>query len=207
MDDIEARVLGWLKAGDDAAEDIVDLPWSVKEIQPNTYVAEHPRMPFSLLVVFSEGFIHLLVPLGLETFSMTNDDKLKIYHTLLRLNDQVNMMKFTLSGMNDDVYLRVDLDKKTLGKEEFNDALTALLIGLLSSVSALGLEEAFAQEIFDRIVSMVVDRVDKGASREELMKFLTVKVGMTVEDAKNLLDEVFAAKRSLGGHEKDVGYF
>ncbi|NJE30106.1 DNA-binding protein [Thermococcus sp. 18S1] len=207
MDDMEARVLGWLKAGDDTAEDIVDLPWSVKEIQPNTYVAEHPRMPFSLLVVFSEGFIHLLVPLGLETFSMTNDDKLKIYHTLLRLNDQVNMMKFTLSGMNDDVYLRVDLDKKTLGKEEFNDALTALLIGLLSSVSALGLEEAFAQEIFDRIVGMVVDRVDKGASREELMKFLTVKVGMTVEDAKNLLDEVFAAKRSLEGHEKDVGYF
>ncbi|WP_148883134.1 DNA-binding protein [Thermococcus aciditolerans] len=207
MDNIEARVLGWLKAGDDTAEDIVDLPWSVKEIQPNTYVAEHPRMPFSLLVVFSEGFIHLLVPLGLETFSMTNDDKLRIYHTLLRLNDQVNMMKFTLSGMNDDVYLRVDLDRKTLGKEEFNDALTALLIGLLSSVSALGLEEAFAREIFDRIVGMVVDRVDKGASREELMKFLTVKVGMTVEDAKNLLDEVFVAKRSLEGHEKDVGYF
>ncbi|NJE01990.1 DNA-binding protein [Thermococcus sp. JdF3] len=207
MDDIEVRVLGWLKAGDDTAEDIVDLPWSVKAIQPNTYVAEHPRMPFSLLVVFSEGFIHLLVPLGLETFSMANEDRLKVYHTLLRLNDQVNMMKFTLSGMNDDVYLRVDLDKKTLGKEEFNDALTALLIGLLSAVSALGLEEAFAREIFDRIVGMVVDRVDKGASREELMKFLTVKVGMSVEDARNLLDEVFAAKRSVDGREKDVGYF
>jgi hypothetical protein len=71
----------------------------------------------------------------------------------------------------------------------------------------LGLEEAFAREIFDRIVGMVVDRVQKGASREELMKFLTVKVGMSVEDARNLLDEVFAAKRSVDGREKDVGYF
>ncbi|CAD5245307.1 DNA-binding protein [Thermococcus camini] len=207
MDDVEVQVLEWLREGDDTAQDIVDLPWSVREAQPGTYLAEHPRMPFSLLVIFSEGFVHLLVPMGLETFSMSNDEKLRIYHTLLRLNDQVHLMKFTLSGMNDDVYLRVDLDKKTLGKEEFNDALTALLIGLLSSVSALGLEEAFAREIFDRIVGMVLDRVDRGASREELMKFLTVKVGMTVEDAKNLLDEVFAAKRSLEGHEKDVGYF
>ena len=207
MDDIDARVLWWLEAGDDTAEDLVDLPWSVREIRPNTYVAEHPRMPFSFLVVFSEGFVHLLVPLGLETFSMPNEDKLKIYHTLLRLNDQVNMMKFTLSEMNDDVYLRVDLDKKTLGKDEFNDALTSLLMGLLASVSALGLEEAFAREIFDRIVGMVVDRMEKGASRAELMRFLTVKVGMVAEDAKNLLDEVFAAKRSLESRDGDVGYF
>ncbi len=207
MDEIETKVLEWLRNGNDTAQDIVDLPWSVKEVQPNTYVAEHPRMPFSLMVMFSEGFIHLIVPLGLETFSMTKEDKLRVYHTLLRLNDQVHMMKFTLAGMNDDVYLRVDLDKKTLGKDEFNDALTALLIGLLSSVSALGLEEAFAQEVFDRIVGMVVERMQKGASREELMRFLTVKVGMPVEDAKTLLDQVFEAKRSMGGEEPDVGYF
>ncbi|ASJ06191.1 DNA-binding protein [Thermococcus pacificus] len=207
MDDVEAKVLEWLKNGNDTAQDIVDLPWALQEVQPNTYLAEHPRMPFSLMVVFSEGFVHLIVPLGLDTFSMSNNEKLKVYHTLLRLNDQVNMMKFTLSGMNDEVYLRVDLDKKTLGKEEFNDALTALLIGLLSSVSALGLEEAFEQEVFDRIVGMVVERMQNGASREELMRFLTIKVGMSVEDATALLEEVFKAKRSMEGSGDDVGYF
>jgi len=208
MDEVESNVLGWLTAGKDDAQDIVDLPWSIQQLQPGTYVAEHPRMPFSLMVVFSEDFVHLVVPLGLETFSMSSENRLKVYHTLLRLNDQVHMMKFTLSGMNDDVYLRVDLDKKTLGKEEFNDALTALLIGLLSAVSALGLEEEFTQEVFDRIVGMVLERMQKGASREELMKFLTVKVGMTAEDAKALLDQVFEAKRSMErGDEGDVGYF
>ena len=207
MGDIETQVLEWLKAGNDTAEDIVDLPWSIRRIGSGMYAAEHPRMPFSLLVTFSEDFIHLLVPLGLETFPMTKDEKLRVYHTLLRLNDQVNLMKFTLSGMDDDVYLRVDLDKKTLGKAEFNDALTALLIGLMSAVSALGLEEAFAKELFDRIVGMVLERVERGASRDELMKFLTVKVGMSVEDAKNLLDEVFAAKKEVEEQGKDVGYF
>ncbi|AFL95258.1 hypothetical protein CL1_1055 [Thermococcus cleftensis] len=207
MDDIEVQVLEWLREGDDTAQDIVDLPWSVREVQPGTYLAEHPRMPFSLLVVFSEGFVHLLVPMGLETFSMSNNEKLRVYHTLLRLNDQVNLMKFTLSGMDDDVYLRVDLDKKTLGKDEFNDALTALLIGLMSAVSAMGLEEAFEREIFDRIVGMVLERVERGASRDELMRFLTVKVGMSVEDAKNLLNEVFAAKKEIDGQGEDVGYF
>ena len=207
MDNIEDRVLEWLKSGNDTARDIVDLPWTIQEVQPNTYLAEHPRMPFSLLVTFSEGFVHLVVPLGLETFPLRNDEKLKVYHALLELNDRVHMMKFTLSGMNDEVYLRVDLDKNTLGKEEFNDALTALLIGLLSSVSALGLEEAFEQEVFNRIVGMVLERMQKGASEEELLSFLTVKVGMSAEDAKSLIDQVFEAKRSLEGEEGDVGYF
>ena len=109
--------------------------------------------------------------------------------------------------MNDDVYLRVDLDKSTLGKEEFNNALTALLICLLSAVSALGLEEEFEGEIFDRIVGMVVERMQKGASREELMRrFLTVKVGMSEKDASALLGQILQAMNSQDSGE-NVGYF
>lgn len=206
MPDVERLVLEWLREGTDTAEDIVDLPWTLKELQPGAYVAEHPRMPFSVLVTFSDEFVHLLVPLGLETFSMSKDDKLKVYHALLRLNDQVNLMKFTLAGMDDEVYLRVDLDKKTLGKEEFNDALTSLLIGLLSAISALGLEQAFQQEVFDRIVAMVLERLQKGATREELMRFLTVKVGMPEKDAKDLLDQIFKVKKEVEEQERDIGY-
>ncbi len=206
MDDVESKVIEWLKSGTDSAKDIVDLPWTLRELRPRTYLAEHPRMPFSLMVVFSEDFVHLLVPLGLETLSMSTEERLKVYHTLLRLNDGVNMMKFTLSGMNDDVYLRVDLDKSTLGKEEFNNALTALLIGLMSAVSELGLEESFAQEVFDRIVGMVVERMQKGASREELMRFLTVKVGMSEKDASALLGQILQAMNSQDSGE-NVGYF
>ncbi|NJE85439.1 DNA-binding protein [Thermococcus sp. CX2] len=194
MEDIENQVLSWLKEGDDAAKDIVDLPWSITNVGQGVYMAEHPRMPFTLLVMFSEGFVHLIVPLRLETLAMTKDERLKVYHTLLLLNDRVNLMKFTLSGMNDEVYLRVDLDKKSLGKEEFNDALAALLIGLQEAVTVLGIEEAFAQEVFDRIVWMVYERIQKGATKEELLRFLVAKVGMPESDAKKLLNEILAAQ-------------
>lgn len=203
VEDIENQVLSWLRDGDDNAKDIVDLPWVIKNVGQNAYVAEHPRMPFGLIVMFSNDFVHLIVPLRLETISMTKDERLKIYHTLLLLNDRVNLMKFTLSGMNDEIYLRVDLDKKSLGKAEFNDALTSLLVGLQSAVEALGLEEAFARDVFDRIVWMIFERLQKGATREELLRFLVVKVGMPEADAKRLLKEIFEAQEEANSREQD----
>ncbi|WP_297550344.1 DNA-binding protein [Thermococcus sp.] len=194
------KVLEWLRSGNDDANDIVDLPWTVKQLEPNLYMAEHPRMPFTLLVSFGDGFIRLLAPMGLETFSMTKDEKLKVYHALLKLNAEINLMKFILMGMNDDVYLAVDLDSSTLGKKEFNDALSALLFGLLSAVSALGLESEFENLLRERVLAMVYERLRKGASREELLEFLVSKVGMPRKEALALLSEVLP-------EEDERGYF
>jgi len=197
--EVKEVVLEWLRSGNDDANDIVDLPWEVKEAGPNLYVAEHPRMPFTLLLSFGEGFIRLLAPMGLETFSMTKDEKLKVYHALLKLNADVNLMKFLLMGMNDDVYLAVDLDASSLGKEEFNDALSALLVGLSSAVSELNLEEEFAALLRERLLAMVYERLRKGASREELLNFLVSRAGMPKKEALALLSEVL-------GEEPDRGY-
>ena len=197
--ELREQVLEWLRSGRDDAEDIVDLPWEIKTIEPGLYAAEHPKMPFTLLLSFGEGFLRLLVPLGLETFSLAKDEKLKVYHTLLKLNAEVNLMKFLLVGMNDDVYLAVDLDLKSLSKEEFNDALSSLLFGLLSAVSALGLEEEFQASLMERVVSMIYERLQRGATRKQLLEFLTARVGMEREEAERLLDQVIGAE--------DVGYF
>ena len=207
MDKLEDEVLTWLRSGRDDAKDIVDLPWNVREIEPHKYLAEHPRMPFQLLLIFTEDFVRLLVPFGLETISLETADRMKVYRILLKLNDQINLMKFVLSGMNDDVYLRVDLDRKTLGKAEFNDALTALFIGMLTAVSALGLEEEFQRELFDRLVAMILERLQKGATRSELEEFLVRKVGMPKPDAESLLDQIFAAKKSEEESSGDIAYF
>ena len=207
MENLEGDILTWLTSGRDDAEDIVDLPWNVREIEPHKYLAEHPRMPFQLLLIFTDDFVRLLVPFGLETISLETADRMKVYRILLKLNDQINLMKFVLSGINDDVYLRVDLDKKTLGKAEFNDALTALFIGMLTAVSALGLEEEFRRELFDRVVAMVIERLQKGATRSELEEFLVRKVGMPKPDAEKLLDQIFAAKKSVEESSRDIAYF
>ncbi|WP_297500174.1 DNA-binding protein [Thermococcus sp.] len=194
------QVLGWLRAGRDDAEDIVDLPWDVRELENGLYLASHPKMPFDLLVSFDDTFVHLAVPLGLETYPLNNEDKVKVYHTLLRLNGGINLMKFSLEGMNDEVYLLADLDLKSLSKDEFNDALTALLFGLLTAVSTLGLEEEFKQSLMERVVAMVYERIRQGKKREELLDFLVSRVGMEKKDAEALLNEL------TGGTDSNVGY-
>jgi len=207
VEDIEETILGWLKEGDDGAKDIVDLPWVVNPVRDHVYLAEHPRLPFTLLLVFSDEFVQLVVPLGLETLSMNTEDRLRVYHALLKLSDGINLLKYTLSGMNDEVTLRVDLDKKTLGKAEFNDALTVLLVGLQAAVTNLGLEEEFSNEIFERLVGMVVSRLEKGATKEELMQFLVQKVGMPEKDARELLAMILKAHKEASSKAQDVGYF
>ncbi|NJE01989.1 DNA-binding protein [Thermococcus sp. JdF3] len=202
MDDIETQILEWLRTGREDAADIVDLPWDVKAVDESVYVAEHPKMPFTLVVMFSDGFVHLVIPTSLETYGMNDEDRLYVYHTLLELNDRIYMMKFSLGRPNDVVNIRVDLDKKTLGKEEFNDALTALAIGLLSGVEALGLEEEFVERVFDRILYMLLERVEKGYTYEQLMEFLTVKVGLDEAEARGLLDSVLEVTREKSGPEE-----
>ncbi|AHF81208.1 hypothetical protein [Thermococcus paralvinellae] len=204
--EVEEQVVQWLKDGRDDAQDIVDLPWIVKKQSEHFYIAEHPKMPFILNILFSEGFVHLMVPFGVETIVLPLEERLKIYHTMLVLNDRINLLKFTLSGINDEVVLRVDLDKKTLGKAEFNDALVALLIGMNELVKALGLEEDFAKAVFERVVLMILERLESGATREELIKFLIVKVGMPKEEAEKFIDDILKSQ-GLSKESADVGYF
>jgi len=192
---LKENVLEWLKAGSDDATDIVDLPWSIKEIKENYYVAEHPKMPFLLNVVFSDNFVYLIISTGIETASLESQERLKMYRILLLLNEKINLLKFTLSGMNEEIVIRVDLDRKSLGKGEFNDALTALLIGLNEMVSALNIEKEFQEAVFERIALMVLDRLSKGASNEDILLFLVKKVGLSREDAKALLDEILKSQK------------
>ncbi len=193
MDAVEANVLQWLTSGEEGAADIVDLPWSVEEIDMGVYMAEHPSVPMKLMVKFTEGFVHLIVPTTIYTGAMTEEEKLAIYQALLELNEVIYMMKFTIAGPEGQIRLRIDLDKETLGKEEFNDALTTLVIGVFAGVSALGIEKEFLDKIMARIVEMLVDRIEKGASDEELTEFLKERVGMDEISAKVLLDAVLAS--------------
>ncbi|MDK2854269.1 MAG: hypothetical protein PWQ92_1163 [Thermococcaceae archaeon] len=196
------EVLKWLEEGHDNARDIVDLPWKVTKTAENFYVAEHPKIPFVLNIVITDEFVHLIVPLGLETVALELPERLKVYHTLLVLSDKLNLIKFCITGMNEEITLRVDLDRKTLGKEEFNDALTSLLIGLNQVVTALGLEEEFARAVFERLALVVLERLEKGAKKEDILNFLVIKVGMDPKDAKEFLETIIKGKSP----KDDVGY-
>ncbi|WP_297477240.1 DNA-binding protein [Thermococcus sp.] len=190
MVDIREQVIEWLKSGREDAADIVNLPWEVKQVEENLYIAEHPKMPFTLILRFTPDFVILEAPTTLETAELPEETKVALYDTLLELNNAVYMMKFTLIEPNKTVATRADLSLSALGKDEFNDALTAMTVGLLAGVMAIGVEEEFMKNVLARIIETLREKIRKGYTYEQLMEFLTERVGISAADAKQVLDEV-----------------
>jgi len=185
LDDIEK----WLKEGTEDAQDLVDLPWNV-EREDNTLVAQHPKIPFILNVIEDENFIRLRVYTGIETAIEELKERLKIIRALMILNGGVDYLKFALEGINEEVVLQVDLGKKYFNKDIFEDSIASILTGMYMMVKALDIEEEFRDELFARLVGLVKERLSEGASRDDLINFLTKRVGLNKKDAEQVVDEI-----------------
>lgn len=184
----------WLREGSDDSEDLVDLPWNVEEREEEGIyyiMAEHPKVPFPLLIVVNGHFVHIFLDTAFDTDSFELAKRLKIYKSLLHLNNETNMMKFTLLGDGETITIRLDLDLVSFNKQVFDDALTALLTGLYMMVDRLELRSEFQELVFDRIIKMVMERIEKGLSREEVKGFLVKRVGINEDDAEKMVEEIF----------------
>ncbi len=179
----------WLKKGRDDAEDLVDLPWNVKN-ENGVLIGEHPKIPFILYVKEDDKFVRLRVYTGINTALLNQEERLEITRALMLLNGDVDLLKYTLEGLDESVVLRIDLDKASFTKKVFEDALTSILAGLYLMVRTLHLEEEFSQQLMDRVVGMVKDRLESGATRDNLVKFLIEKVGLKKDNAEEIIDEV-----------------
>ncbi len=196
-----SQIAQWLKEGRDDAEDLVDLPWKV-EIEDGTLEAQHPKIPFILYVREDENFIRLRVYTGIETALWNQEERLNITRTLLILNANVDLLKYVLEGLNEEVVLRIDLDKSSFKKKVFEDALVALLTGLYLMVRALKMEEEFSQQLLERVIGMVRERMEAGATRTDIINFLTQTVGLKRNEAEEIVDEIMKSikKEDLKGY-------
>ena len=196
-----SQIAQWLKEGRDDAEDLVDLPWKV-EIEDGVLEAQHPKIPFILYVREDENFIRLRVYTGIETALWNQEERLNITRTLLILNANVDLLKYVLEGLNEEVVLRIDLDKSSFEKKVFEDALVALLTGLYLMVRALKMEEEFSQQLLERVIGMVRERMEAGATRMDIINFLTQTVGLNKNEAEEIVDEIMKSikKDDLKGY-------
>lgn len=187
------KIETWLEEGRDSSRDLVGLPWEVKEEKmgdTTIIVAQHPKVAFPIFVKIGGGFISLFIDLGIETDAMDVKERMKIYKTLLKINGQLNLFKAALGGEEENVISMVDLDMTSLSKEEFNDALTALLIGSHTVITALGYSEEFQKALMERLLGMISERLGRGESMEEIKDFLMKRVGMGEEEANELLEGI-----------------
>ncbi|MGC9138151.1 MAG: DNA-binding protein [Thermoplasmata archaeon] len=193
MVDIKKEIEGWLTSGTDTKEDVLDLVWTIKE-EDNLIIAEHPKIPFVLYIRIGDRFVRLIVSTGMDTALLDPQQRLDIYRKLLILNDRIDLVKFVISGVDEEIILKVDLDKSTLVKDEFRDAITGIVASLYMMVKEFQLEEEFNRRVTERIISMVQEKMNEGATTADLLAFLTKKVGLDNNTAQRIIDEITKKK-------------
>ena len=193
----QQEVLGWLSGGDEKAGNLVDVPWKIQQFQKYA-ILENDKVPFSVYLIFETGIMRIFLKTGIETAVLESQERLSIYRTLLLLNRQLDLVKFMLDGMNEEVVSRVDLELDALSKNELNVGLSTLLSSLYLMVKALKLEDEFQAGVVDRMVLMVKDMLRQGKSTDEIKEYLTEKMGLTADQAQSVIDQI------VGSQEKKM---
>jgi len=190
-EEVLKQISAWLQQGDINAENLVDFPWEVNR-EEKSLKAIYPRFPIEINITCEEsiGFIRLSTTLDAETFTLSKDDKLLIYYKFLRRNN-APLVKYALKGDEAFPVLMVDLSIKTLGKEEFNDALALLLGAVNDVINLLGLEEYFKEKMFTTLLSLVAKHVEEGWGRDKIYDYLTSYVGLSKEEAREIVSSMF----------------
>ncbi|MEM0157322.1 MAG: hypothetical protein QXN26_04570 [Thermoplasmataceae archaeon] len=191
----KGQVIKWLAGGDETSTNLVDIPWKVRDLD-KFLVLESDKVPFSLFLSFEEKIVKIFFRTGIETAVLENQPRLAIYRTLLLLNRQIDLVKFMLDGMNEEVVSRVDLELEGLSKMELNEGLNTLLSSIYLMIRALKLEEQFQAEVTQRMVMMVQDMINQGKSRDDIENYLVAKVGLNKEDAEILLNKLIGQTES-----------
>jgi len=153
----EGEILSWLETikdwfsgVDEESDMIIDERWKIHELDGNsTHLAvSNENLPFEIGVYVNRDFTNINLYTNLETASWDVKDQRDIYHDLLIQNKKGLFVKYYLSGENDTVALRTELNLEYLNKREFNDALQAVIVGSMWLMKKMGmLDEKSCEEI------------------------------------------------------------
>lgn len=201
----------WLKEGHDDAENLLDYPWDVVVnkleggIEREVIVASHPKIPFNIEVVVSKHFTNLVINPLVPTDAIDAEERMRLYKKLLHLNTDLNLMKSGLVGYDDQPVIQVDLDLGAMSKQEFNDALTLLIVGAQNLIMLLGLQEKVQEFMLQRFKQMVALKLAEGEEESDILDFLTTRGGLEEDMAKEIFNhvmELVKANGDSGGEEE-----
>lgn len=182
-------ILKWFRE-EKKTDMLIDKKWTVQEAEDGKAIfATMDELPFGIGVVFIDSFAELVLYTNVETATMSKDERLDIYRKLLILNDENHMVKATLTGRNDEIALRTDLDLKSLSRSEFNDALVSIVVGAVALQDVLGIKGEDEEEEAERIMEFVLNALQT-KSRDEVVEMLVDKTGMKKEDAEKIVEKI-----------------
>ena len=189
MSTTKDEVIKWLEGKDDLTGNLVDIPWKIQDLG-KYLVLENEKIPFSIYLAFEDTVLRIFLRTGIETAVIDIQERLGIYRTLLLLNRQLDLVKFMLDGMNEEVISRVDLEMVSMNKEELNVGLNTLLSSLYLMVRALKLEKEFQEKVSERMMLMIQEMINQGKSREDIKTFLVTRIGMSKDDSEKIINQL-----------------
>jgi hypothetical protein len=184
----------WLEQGEEGAEKLLEYPWDVevKQIEGDTpkdlIIASHPKIPFNIEVVVGTHFANLVINPVIPTDAMDSTERMRIYKKLLHLNTDLNLMKAGLIGYDDNPVIQVDLDLESLNEDEFNDALTLVIVGAHNMIKILGLADEMQEFMLQRYKALVAQKVQDGETKDKIMDFLVNRGGLDKGSAQTIVD-------------------
>ncbi len=188
------EIVQWFKNGSDDAKTLIDLKWNLTDTG-NYIILQSDKIPFALFVTISDNTVSLIVRTGIETATIDNNERLKIYRILLILNKRVELVKFMLDGINEEIVSRVDFTDENLTKDVMNIGLNTILSAFYLMVQALNLQEEFNAQIIERMAMLIKNMFESGKSRDEIKDYLVKTTGIRDEDAEKLISEVLDSNK------------
>ncbi len=190
------KIVEWLKEEKPSGK-FIDEHWEVK-INDDVVIAESVKQPVKIGFLFQDNFVRLFITGILPTATMENNERLRIYRLLLLWNNKWNMVKFSLSGDEDEITIAVDLDLISLSKEEFNDALTLALYAMYDIIEKFGLQDIYTNTYIDKIVKLIEEKEEEGKSRKEIAAYLSSVFNVDEDLARKIVDEVLSKEKDEG---------
>lgn len=191
------KIQKWLEDGNARKGTMEDLPWNVKvesDEVADYIISNHPIVLYPYVIKVDKNFATISLDTGISTDLITMDQRMGHYRRLLILNKKYNMLKIVLHGDEDMVAVESDLHLSSLGEKEFHNALHNVLFASYDVVKSFNLDETAMKELEGRIPKAIDEMIAKGVPNEELMDFLTAKVGMEESEAKKWITVARAGK-------------
>ena len=197
------KVIGWLEE-ENGGKRLVNQKWEISPIEDSDIImASTEDLPFSIGIEVTDRFVNLVIYTGIETAVIPNQERLKLYRDILLLNNENQMMKFLLAGREETIGIRVDLDIMSLGKTEFDDALSSLIIGAEALRTALSSDSNDTDKDKENdIVNIISSELESGRSADSIINDL-VSAGMQKEDAVAIVKEI-AKKLNLEARDRYI---
>jgi len=187
------EIKSWLENGTDDSKSLVGMKWKIEEGE-NYMVLMNEKLPFMIYMAYFGNYIEIFLKTGIETAVMENQPRLATYRSLLILNKQIDLVKFMIDGINEEIVLRADFETSSFTREEMDDALNILLSSIYVLVRTLKLEDQFNQIIAERMIMMVQQMLEQGKSTEEVKNYLITKAGLSKDEADQVMNRFVGKK-------------